>query len=86
MCFSIFFYVNVHIYITELALNVACTDGGVPVGQCTDTLAECRDEGGFKCLCTAANFKGSSACEASKFDNKLCILYLVLHIPLLMYK
>jgi hypothetical protein len=64
------------IYITEVALDVACNDNGVPAWQCTDPLAEFRDDSGFKCLCTAANFKGNSGCEASKFDNKLCILYL----------
>ena len=64
------------IYITEVALDAACTDNGVPAGQCIDPLAECRDDSGSKCLCTAANFKGDSGCEASKFDSKLCILYL----------
>ena len=64
------------IYITEVALNVACADNGVPVGQCTDTLAQCKEESGFKCLCKDHNYKSGDACKARKFDNKLCILYL----------
>jgi hypothetical protein len=63
------------IYLTEIALEVGCTDGE-PAGQCVDDLAECRNDGGFKCLCKAANYKSGSACKVSKFDNKLFILYL----------
>jgi len=63
------------IYLTEVALGVGCTDGE-PTDQCADALAECRDEGGFNCLCKAANYKSGSVCKVSKFDNKWCILYL----------
>jgi hypothetical protein len=63
------------IYLTEVALDAVCVDGD-PAEQCADGLAECRDENGFKCLCKAANYKSGSACKVSKFDNKLCILYL----------
>jgi uncharacterized protein with FMN-binding domain len=64
------------IYLTEVALGVACTDDGVPAGQCTDDLAECTNNGGFKCSCKDGNYKSGSDCKAGKFDNKLCILYL----------
>jgi hypothetical protein len=37
------------IYITEVALDAACVSGE-PVAQCTDSLAECKDDGGLKCL------------------------------------
>jgi hypothetical protein len=63
------------IYLTEVVLEAVCTDGE-PAGQCVDDLAECRDESEFRCLCKAANYKSGSACKVSKFDNKLCILYL----------
>ena len=63
------------IYITEIAYDATCASGE-PATQCADSLAECRNEGGLKCLCKAANYKGTSICEVSKFDNKLCILYL----------
>ena len=62
------------IYITEVALEAACVSTE-PATQCADTLAECRDSTGFKCLCKAANYK-DTICKVSKFDNKLCILYL----------
>ena len=62
------------IYITEVALEAACVSTE-PATQCADTLAECRDSTGFKCLCKAANYK-DTICQVSKFDNKLCILYL----------
>jgi hypothetical protein len=64
------------IYLTEVALGEACTDDGVPAGQCTDDLAECTNNGGFKCSCKDGNYKSGSDCKAGKFDNKLCILYL----------
>jgi hypothetical protein len=63
------------IYITEVALDAACVSGE-PVAQCTDSLAECKDDGGLKCLCKDGNYKSGSVCKVSKFDNKLCILYL----------
>jgi hypothetical protein len=63
------------IYITEVELEATCVNTE-PATQCADSLAECRDESGFKCLCKAANYKSSSGCKVSKFDNKLCILYL----------
>ena len=63
------------IYLTEIALEATCLTGE-PAEQCIDGLAECSDESGFKCLCTSANYKSGSICKVSKFDNKLCILYL----------
>ena len=63
------------IYITEVALDATCVTGE-PATQCADSLATCRDESGLKCLCTSANYNSGSGCKASKFDNKLCILYL----------
>jgi hypothetical protein len=63
------------IYITEVVLEATCVSTE-PATQCADSKAECRDESGFKCLCTAANYKSGSVCKGSKFDNKLCILYL----------
>jgi hypothetical protein len=41
------------IYLTEIALEATCLTGE-PAEQCIDGLAECRDEGGLKCLCKAA--------------------------------
>ena len=64
------------IYLTEVALDAVCVDNGVPTGQCIDNLAECKNDGGWKCSCKAANYKSGSECKVSKFDNKLCILYL----------
>jgi hypothetical protein len=63
------------IYITEVALDATCVTGE-PATQCADSLATCRDESGVKCLCTSANYNSGSGCKVSKFDNKLCILYL----------
>jgi hypothetical protein len=60
------------IYITEVALDAACVSGE-PVAQCTDSLAECKDDGGLKCLCKDGNYKSGSVCKVSKFDNKLCM-------------
>lgn len=52
--------------ILAIALNDPCTDGGA-ADQCTDTLAECRDDAGFKCLCKASHFVHTSgACAARK--------------------
>ena len=62
------------IYITEVALDATCVSTE-PAEQCVD-LAECKDDGGLKCLCKDGNYKSGSVCKASKFDNKLCILYL----------
>ena len=64
------------IYLTEVALGVECTDDGVPAAQCIDDLAECTNNGGFKCSCKDGNYKSGDACKISKFYNKLCILYL----------
>ncbi|XP_071132926.1 uncharacterized protein [Mytilus edulis] len=51
---------------TKIALKAACTDGP-PVDQCRDTLAECRDESGFKCLCKTNNFENKDVtCAARK--------------------
>jgi hypothetical protein len=63
------------IYITEVALDATCVSGE-PAAQCTDSLAECKEDGGLKCLCKDGNYNSGSVCKASKFDNKLCILYL----------
>ena len=66
------------IYLTEIALEATCLTGE-PAEQCIDGLAECRDEGGLKCLCKAANYNVGWACKVRKFDNKLCISILKLH-------
>ncbi|CAG2228686.1 unnamed protein product [Mytilus edulis] len=50
---------------TKIALNAACTDGH-PVDQCKDTLAECRDESGFKCLCKTNNFENKDVTCAAQ--------------------
>ena len=63
------------IYLTEVVLDATCLDAE-PSTQCADELAECRDASGFKCLCKAVNYNSGSVCKVSKFDNKLCILYL----------
>ena len=56
---------------SRVGFNETCVSGK-PATQCTDDLAECRDEGGLKCLCKAANYKGSSGCEVRKAPGESC--------------
>ncbi|XP_076073653.1 uncharacterized protein LOC143045195 [Mytilus galloprovincialis] len=56
---------------TKIVLNAACTDGQ-PADQCADTLAECRDQSGFKCLCQTSNFEnnvGVCAAQVAALDD-----------------
>lgn len=48
-----------------VALNAVCTSGGT---ACTDSNAECRDDGaGFLCLCIAAYYeKSDGVCTSRK--------------------
>ena len=64
------------IFTTGLALDATCTSGGT-TDQCTDAIAECKNVGSeLKCLCKSTHYKSGTVCNARKFDNKLCILYL----------
>lgn len=56
---------------SRVGFNETCVSGE-PATQCTDDLAECRDEGGLKCLCKAANYKDSLNCEVRKKPNEPC--------------
>ena len=67
------------IYLTEVALGVACTDDGVPAGQCTDDLAECTNNGGFKCSCKDGNYKSGSDCKAVSLTTNYVFSILKLH-------
>lgn len=52
----------------EIELNLACTSGD-PATHCTDSLAECRNDGtgAFKCLCQTNYFeKNDGSCAARK--------------------
>jgi hypothetical protein len=54
-----------------VALDATCVNTE-PDDQCVD-LAECKDDGGFKCFCKAANYKSGSL-----YNNKgMCKTILV---------
>ena len=49
--------------ILKVALDATCVSGE-PAAQCTDSLAECKDDGGLKCLCKDGNYNSGSVCKA----------------------
>ena len=57
---------------SKVALDAVCVDNGVPTGQCIDNLAECTNDGGWKCSCKAANYKSGSECKVKVAIGMTC--------------